>query len=405
MVAEAQTLRKRFLKWPLGGTNVNTMQEQPKLYIDYHCEITEFIQQYALDVVGNFRDYPITPSAVYVVGRYQMKQNIEKWRRIIEDGTAHVIFSNPAEGSETFYGQMTFLGVQDLVDSGKLPVISGAELPPHILNLNYDSFVNGVLRFDENIAASALVDEIYKKTHKPYTCLFFNGRLRTHRKWMMERMRSAGLLESSLYTCLESRSAPRGGVTFMNNGVDLMYNVEPIKYLPRQYEFDMYADNIGIHNTDQDGPYAKHRLFNGEWGDVYLKADPYIDTYFSLITETVFNTAYSFRTEKIWKAILMGHPWVCVTNAGFYRDIHNLGFKTFGGLIDESFDNIDNPQQRLLRAGQVVEDLCRSDLPSFLSAAESICKYNQQRIHEYRAEVMSALPQRFLDFIRTVAQR
>jgi hypothetical protein len=381
------------------------MQKQPKLYIDYHCEITEFIKEYALDVVNDFQDYPITPGTVYVVGRYQMKQNIDMWRKIIEDRTAHVIFSNPAEGSDTFYGQIAYLGVRDLVDSGQLPVISGADLPPNIINLKYDSFVNAVLRFDENIAASNRVDEIYKKTNKPYKCLFLNGRLRTHRKWMLECMRAANLLESSLYTCLETRNAPRGGTTFMANGEDLMYRVEPIKYLPEQYEYGEYANNIGSHDPEQDGSYAKYRLFNREWGEVYIKPEAYIDTYFSLITETVFNTPYSFCTEKIWKAILMGHPWVCVTNSGFYRDMHDLGFKTFENLIDESFDNIQDPHKRLIRIGQVITDLCRSNLPAFLSAAESVCKYNQQRVHNYRAEVMSALPDRFLDFVRTVSQR
>jgi hypothetical protein len=85
--------------------------------------------------------------------------------------------------------------------------------------------------------------------------------------------------------------------------------------------------------------------------------------------------------------------------------MHDLGFKTFENLIDESFDNIQDPHKRLIRIGQVITDLCRSNLPAFLSAAESVCKYNQQRVHNYRAEVMSALPDRFLDFVRTVSQR
>jgi hypothetical protein len=33
----------------------------------------------------------------------------------------------------------------------------------------------------------------------------------------------------------------------------------------------------------------KGKLFNNEWGEIYLNANPYLDTYFSLITETVFD--------------------------------------------------------------------------------------------------------------------
>ena len=124
-----------------------------------------------------------------------------------------------------------------------------------------------------------------------------------------------------------------------------------------------------------------------EWGEIYLEARPYLDTYFSLVTETVFDFSYSFRTEKIWKPIAIGHPWIAATNAGFYRDIHDLGFKTFGHLIDESFDSIDNPQDRIERIATVVEDLCQQDLDKFAVAAREVCVYNQQLHTELSSKI------------------
>ena len=381
------------------------MHNQPKTYIDYHCELTEFIGNQVDDVFHDFGDYPVQPGAVYVLGRIQMKTHIDKVRSVINEGKATIVFSNPAEASETFYGQISHIGVRDLVSSQQLPIITGSNIDPDWVNLDYDSFVHGVLRFDENVAASKAVDKIYEKVDKPYKFLFLNGRLRAHRKWMLERMRMCGLLEQSLYTCLEQRAAPSGGLQIFNSqGQDLMFEVETIKYLPPQYEYLTYQNNIGKHDVGKDGTYAKYKLFDNEWGEVYIAPDPYIDTYFSLVTETVFNTQYSFRTEKIWKAILMGHPWICVANSGFYRDMKLLGFKTFDSLIDESFDTIEHRRDRLERISQTIEDLCRSDLASFLGAAESICKYNQQHMMEYRNKVVGELPSRFLSFIRSVAK-
>jgi len=378
------------------------MQKYPEIYLDYHCEITEHVKHYAKDVFGSFYDYPITPGAVYVLGRSQMKRHAERVRNIIESRQAHIVFSNPAEGSETFYGQIQYLGVRDLVANGSLPIISGGDIDTGWRNMPYDSFVNGVLRMAENNVATQRFNEIFEKKDKPYKFLFLNGRLRTHRKWMLESMRQRGLLDVSLYTCLETGTSGHGGVTLMQGEEDLMFRQEPLKYLPAEYEVDLYTKNIGLHNTD-DGKYAKYKLFNNEWGEVYIKPEPYIDTYFSLITETVFHTPYSFRTEKIWKAILMGHPWICVANPGFYRDMHNLGFKTFGSLIDESFDAIGNPQDRLTRIADSVQELCRSDLPSFLDATKSICKYNQYHLRQYQKQIMDELPDRFLNFIKSVA--
>ena len=69
--------------------------------------------------------------------------------------------------------------------------------------------------------------------------------------------------------------------------------------------------------------------------------------------------------------------FIAVANYGFYRDLHNLGFKTFSHLIDESFDLIDDNQQRLNRIVEVVENLCKSNLEDFLSAAEQNCRHNR----------------------------
>ena len=143
----------------------------------------------------------------------------------------------------------------------------------------------------------------------------------------------------------------------------------------------------------------KYNLFNNEWGEIYLKSEPYIDSYFSVVTETVFNYPYSFRTEKIWKPVAIGHPWIAVANRGYYRDMQALGFKTFGHIIDESFDLIDNNQDRLERIAMVVEDLCQQDLVKFLKECYNVCKYNQQHFAEMRIKVRKKFPDRFFQFI------
>jgi hypothetical protein len=69
-------------------------------------------------------------------------------------------------------------------------------------------------------------------------------------------------------------------------------------------------------------------------------------------------------------------------------------------LIDESFDRIDNVQDRIDRIAQVVRDLCRQDLPAFLRVAEDVCKYNQQHLAEMRIKVRQEFPDRFFKFIK-----
>ena len=79
--------------------------------------------------------------------------------------------------------------------------------------------------------------------------------------------------------------------------------------------------------------------------------------------------------------------------------MHNLGFQTFGHVIDESFDSIENDQDRLERIAQVVEDLCQQDLASFLKECYNVCKYNQQHLAEMRIKVRQEFPIRFEQYI------
>ena len=146
-------------------------------------------------------------------------------------------------------------------------------------------------------------------------------------------------------------------------------------------------------------PFVMNELFNNLWGAIYIQAEPYIDTYFSLVTETVCDYPYSLRSEKIYKPIAMGHPWIATANCGFYRDIRNQGFRTYSSLIDESFDSIHNNQDRLDRIVAVVQDLCQQDLAEFLVAAEQTSKYNQQHMAELGPRIRVDFPQQFLTFV------
>ena len=156
-----------------------------------------------------------------------------------------------------------------------------------------------------------------------------------------------------------------------------------MQYLPKQYEHERYKNRIGITTVD---PNVKTTLFNSEWGEAYIYPAPYIDTYFSLVSETVATKDYSFRTEKFWKPIILGHPWVVIANKGFLRDLRNLGFRTFANIFDESFDMVDDDQKRLEMIADVVKDLCHSNLQQFLETCKEICYYNQQHVIEFNKQ-------------------
>lgn len=369
----------------------------PRVYLDNFCEVHDILRPYADGDFWQFDQIEIDPGAVYVIGRLEMDRCKTLIREIVDKNLAKIFFSNPAEGSETMLGQFQRLTIQDLAQDGKIMILSGGGLSPHIKYLWYEHFLHRMLNFENNIDAMQSIKDIYGKKNKPYKFLFLNGRMRVHRKYMLASLRLKGLLDQSLWTNLHHNNAHTRKIYLWHEGQNLMEHPEPIHYLPPHYEVEMYAEFINKPTTE---PNVKFNLFNNEWGEAYINPAPYIDSYFSLVSETVFDYHYSFRTEKIWKPLLIGHPWMCASNAGFYRDIKNLGFKTFDGIIDESFDNIDDPQARLEKIMTIVENLCKENLDQLIQTCFPIAKYNQQHALEYHRLHIEDFPKRFINFIR-----
>jgi hypothetical protein len=374
------------------------MHNEHKLFVDTHSTVYDLLAPYAHGEFWEFSTFEPPLDSVCVIGRRQFVDNLVKIRSLIETNQCRIIFDNSAEGSQTLQQQIEAFHIQDLIAQKKILLISGGDLAPQYQYLLHDHFVNVILGYEYNIDSMSRTAEIYSKKIKPYKFLFLNGRARPHRKYLWEKFQSHGILSQSLCTMLEGRPPGTSNYTLHCDGVDLMATHTPIIQLPSYYEVEQYQDRC-IDVAQNDNRLIKHDLFNNTWGEIYVKPEPYIDTYFSLVTETVTDYPYSFRTEKIAKPLLIGHPWIAVANRGFYRDLKNLGFRTFEHLIDESFDQIDNPQDRIDRIVDIVDDLVQQDLANFLESCYSTCKYNQSHLQEYRESLRCKFPDRFFKFI------
>lgn len=362
-----------------------------ELALDTFCEVYDLLKPWRDFEFWDFANHTPVKDGIYLIGREQFRRNIKRIRELAETNYCHIILSNPHEGSATLKGLCQQLNISDLVEEGRILLIGGGNMEPGYPCLQYDSFLPKVLDYVENIQA---IDNIRQITNKPYKFLFLNGRARSHRKYLIESFKTTGLLNSALWTNLDTSLSGHKEIQYIHQGQDLLLVPGEIQYLPQEYEIDRYQP------SETNVAYVKYNLFNNEWGEIYLKTKLYQDTYFSLVTETVFDYPYSFRTEKIWKPIAIGHPFIAVANYGYYRDLHNLGFKTFGHVIDESFDLIQNNQKRIERIAQIIEDLCQQDLDQFSKECYNVCKYNQQHLAEMRLQVRKEFPDRFFQFIK-----
>lgn len=131
------------------------------------------------------------------------------------------------------------------------------------------------------------------------------------------------------------------------------------------------------------------------WANQTYLLKYYKNTYFSVVTETCYmrefpdyaptaflyngNTAPNFITEKVFKPIGHKHPFIFVGMPGSLDVIRKLGYKTFDGIIDESYDNELDDSLRLLKITNEIEKLCQlkgQDLINFKERCKPIVEYN-----------------------------
>lgn len=374
------------------------MLKSRKLIVDTLSEVYQFLKPYADGEFWDLNQHEIVPGATYVVGRQQSIEHSATLRQLCESNTVQLVFCNTHEGSETLMTQLIYaIKANDLALDKKLLLLSGGDLDSRYKCLTFDHFVSKIFDYEENVAAAARIDDVFAKKQKPYKFLFLNGRHRIHRYWMIKKLESLGLLDQSIWTNLDNHGlGEHPWPLCSDSGEKIPPGSIPIKLLDPKYEYEFYKDQV---NEQYGAGYAKYQLFKNQWGEIYINPAPYIDTYFSVVSETVFSYPHSFRTEKIWKPVAQGHPWIAVANAGYYRDIRNLGFQTFSHVIDESFDQIEDNFKRAERISQVIDDLCKQDLAKFLDECYTICKYNQQHLQELRLKIRQEFPDRFFQFI------
>lgn len=359
-----------------------------KLIVDEWAEIWDLLHPYADE---GFWQWPseFDPSARYIVGRVLLAQHREEITALADQYPGRIIFSNPAEGSETILYQLRRLQILTHVMDGRIGLIASGDVEPLFDYCKTDCYFTNIVDYTEN--QQCMPDALAQHAGpRPYNFLFLNGRLRPHRKYLIDQFRGLGLLDRALWSNLESR------VTLQVTSRLAVGNSEPIQLLPPHYEIERAVPNqFGLPNQG----FVKNQLFNNTWGDAIVNPYCYSDTWFSVVTETIFDYPHTFRTEKIWKPILMAHPFVVAANVGYLSDLRAAGFQTFGNFIDESYDQIDCPHSRIQRIIQTVADIVSNGADEFWSATRDICKYNQQRLVEYNREQRALLPQNLLTYL------
>jgi hypothetical protein len=107
--------------------------------------------------------------------------------------------------------------------------------------------------------------------------------------------------------------------------------------------------------------------------------DEAADSLLYLVTETVATERRHHLTEKTFKPIALGMPFVIVGTQGSLEYLRSYGFKTFGHLWDESYDTIEDPHLRISAVAGLLKTLCDLSVTERIAlfhAASSTIEHN-----------------------------
>lgn len=109
----------------------------------------------------------------------------------------------------------------------------------------------------------------------------------------------------------------------------------------------------------------------------------YEDSVINIITETTFTSNKVFLSEKTFHPIINLQPFIFFASNGQLQELRNLGFKTFGHVIDESYDEEMDSKKRFK---MVCDELLRlsklnlEELNELYLSCKDICIHNRKHL-------------------------
>jgi hypothetical protein len=114
------------------------------------------------------------------------------------------------------------------------------------------------------------------------------------------------------------------------------------------------------------------------------KLTPWNTSFLHVVNETVWQDKIHF-TEKVFKPIVLHQPFVVLQAPGSLTYLRSYGFKTFGDWWDESYDTIQDPQQRMQAIADIVNTIgakSLDELETMRMEMASVLEHNFRHFYE-----------------------
>ena len=112
----------------------------------------------------------------------------------------------------------------------------------------------------------------------------------------------------------------------------------------------------------------------------------YESTLLSVVSETVMDPGCIFFSEKIWKPISIGHPFIIMGSPFSLEKLKDMGYMTYESLWDESYDKIASEANRVIAITKLLKSITQKsddELNELKLKSIPIAKHNRKVFREY----------------------
>ncbi len=302
-------------------------------------------------------DYTLMPveSALQLNNAWFYQVQIQYWRDFFDKGPLWEKI-NPAVQNAIIHGhaywilsfahegiiQEALLELHKIMQKHQIPkhkvlFVSGAHNVPADIQVNtaciniWQSNLRTIWRWQTGREETSPVS-VPVEANKRYVC--FNRKPREHRIALLCMLYDRGVLDKGIVSCHTKVEIGREDV-LINNG------------LRRYIGLGCFSHDTARAIREKLPMVVDYEVVSGVQSLLEFNEDIYPQTYFSVVTETFFRDELTFITEKVFRPIMFGHPFIVASTPHYLKSLRELGYETFPELFDESYDSIEDDKERL----------------------------------------------------------
>lgn len=345
----------------------------------------------------NGESFPLHPfsqvptEAVDAINRGEMKLVITHFKRPERNGTPWNLFSrllSRIKDAQIDPKKAVFLGcTENFVEDFEKEKSSNPDLEQYgqvaylpYFERGWHSYLRHYRHQGQTYTLSELESDLAPNNldFRKKSFLAFNREPRAHRRVLAGFLERTGLLEQTMI------SFPKPEDPFLITKFD--------EYGEGLHHIFKSPEMLRFGNSDFM-KFAEHAPYTVDFEDLlglhisWCTKAPFRETTLCVLTERLFHSPndHVLFTSKIFKSIANSHPFVVIGAQRSLERLRKHGYQTFSGLLDESYDLMSDPDERMAAIFKILSNfakLSRSEQLEWTREALPILRHNHERLNQ-----------------------